>query len=103
MVSKDNKFGAVNGNGTVLVPLIYSDPISFYDSVKDMVPMVSFTNWYRNKVKPYLTTKSKYEKESDFQARMNDPKKQEQYVAEKMKNAGNEIMWMNLKIKFLLN
>ncbi len=90
MVSKDNKFGAVDGSGTVLVPLIYSDPISFYDSVKDMVPMVSFTNWYRNKVKPYLTTKSKYEKESDFQARMNDPKKQEQYVAEKMKNAGKD-------------
>ena len=90
MVSKNNKFGAVNGNDNILVPFIYSDPFSFYGFVDDVIRTVSFTNWYKNKVKPYLTTKSKYEKEADFQARMNDPKKQEQYVAEKMKNAGKD-------------
>ncbi len=90
MISKGNKLGAVDGNGNILVPLItYFDAATFYHRVKDR-PTISFTNWYKNKVKPYLTTKGKYEKEADFQARMNDPKKQEQYVAEQMKNAGKE-------------
>ena len=90
MVSKNNKFGAVNGNGTVVVPLVYSDSYSFFYSVNDIIPTVSFTNWYKNKVKPYLTQKGKYEKEADYQARLQDKEKQEQYVIEKTKNADKE-------------
>ncbi|MBR3628310.1 MAG: hypothetical protein IKN42_05650 [Elusimicrobia bacterium] len=90
MVSKDNKFGAVNGNGTVVVPLVYSDSYSFFYSINDVISAVSFTNWYKNKVKPYLTQKGKYEKEADYQARLQDKEKQEQYVIEKTKNADKE-------------
>ena len=92
LVSKDNKFGAVNSAGTVIVPLIYDKAIGPYDSVKDILPNVSFSYWYTNKVTPYLTQKGKYEKEADYQARLKDKEKQEKYIAENTKNADKEFI-----------
>ena len=102
LVSKDNKFGAVNSAGTVIVPLIYDKAIGPYDSVKDILPDVSFSYWYKNKVTPYLTQKGKYEKEADYQARLQDKEKQEKYIAEKTKNADKEFI-DKFKDKILLS
>ena len=90
IVSKDNKFGAVNSAGTVIVPLIYDKATGPYYAVIDILPDVSFSYWYKNKVTPYLTQKGKYEKEADYQARMKDSAKQQQYILEQTKNADKE-------------
>jgi len=90
VVSKDNKFGAVNSVGTVFAPLIYNRATGPYYALRDIFPDVSFSYWYKNKVKPYLTQKGKYEKEEDYQARIKDNAKQEQYVLEKTKDAVKE-------------
>ncbi len=90
IVSKDNKFGAVNGAGNIIVPLIYDKATGPYFAVRDILPDVSFSYWYKNKVTPYLTQKGKYEKEADYQARMKDSAKQQQYILEQTKNADKE-------------
>ena len=90
IVSKDKKFGAVNSAGTVIVPLIFDKATSPYYAVRDILPDVSFSYWYKNRVTPYLTQKGKYEKEADYQARLKDKEKQEKYIAEKTKNADKE-------------
>jgi hypothetical protein len=90
IVSKDNKFGAVNTVGTVFAPLIYNSATGPYYALRDIFPDVSFSYWYKNKVKPYLTQKGKYEKEEDYQARIKDNSKQEQYILEKTKDAVKE-------------
>ncbi len=90
IVSKDKKFGAVNSAGTVIVPLIFDKATSPYYAVRDILPDVSFSYWYKNRVTPYLTQKGKYEKEADYQARLKDKEKQEKYIAENTKNADKE-------------
>ena len=90
IVSKDNKFGAVNSAGTVFVPLKYDEATGPYYAVRDILPDVSFSYWYKKKVTPYLTQKGKYEKEEDYQVRLQDKEKQEKYIAEKTKNADKE-------------
>ncbi len=89
-VSKNNKFGAVNSEGQVIVPAVYDDVTTFYNQVNDILPLTSFTLWCTDKVKNYVNEKGKYEKEADYQARMNDQEKQKQYVLEKMEKAGIE-------------
>ena len=89
-VSKNNKIGAVNSTGQVIIPLVYDDATSFYDKANDILPTTSFTLWCKNKVNNYINEKGKYEKETDYQARMNDKEKQKQYVLEKMEKAGVE-------------
>ncbi len=89
-VSKKGKYGAINSKGQILIPLVYKDAGSMYNSIKDGYNDLSFNSWYRKKAAPYLTTKDKYEKEADYKARLEDPKKQETYIAEKMKNAAND-------------
>ena len=101
IVSKNNKFGAVNSAGTVIVPLIFDKATSPYYAVRDILPDVSFSYWYKNKVTPYLTQKGKYEKEADYQARLQDKEKQEKYIAEKTKNADKEYI-EEFKDKILL-
>ncbi len=89
-VSKNNKFGAVNSEGQVIVPAVYDDVTTFCNQVNDILPLTSFTIWCTDKVKNYVNEKGKYEKEADYQARMNDQEKQKQYVLEKMEKAGIE-------------
>ena len=90
IVSKDKKFGAVNSAGTVIVPLIFDKATRPYYAVRDILPDVSFSYWYKNRVTPYLTQKGKYEKEADYQERLKDKEKQEKYIAENTKNADKE-------------
>ncbi|MBR3627294.1 MAG: hypothetical protein IKN42_00435 [Elusimicrobia bacterium] len=90
IVSKNRKFGAVNGAGNIIVPLIYDKATGPYYAVRDIFPDVSFSYWYKNKVKPYLTQKGKYEKEADYEERMKDRAKQQQYILEQTKNADKE-------------
>ena len=90
IVSKRKNFGAANSAGTVIVPLIYDRAFVTYSAVKDILPDVSFSYWYKNKVMPYLTQKGKYEKEEEYQERIKDTTKQGQYILEKTKNAVNE-------------
>ena len=90
IVSKDGKFGAVNGVGMVIVPLIYDSETLPYIAVRDIVPDIYFSHWCNNKVKLFLAQKGKYEKEDDYQARLKDKEKQSQYILENMKDADKE-------------
>ena len=74
----------------ILLFLIYDKATGPYFAVRDILPDVSFSYWYKNKVTPYLTQKGKYEKEADYQARMKDSAKQQQYILEQTKNADKE-------------
>ena len=90
MESYSKNFGAVNGAGNIIVPFIYNNATGPYYAVKDIFPDVSFSYWYKKKVTPYLTQKGKYEKEADYEERMKDSAKQQQYVLEQTKNADKE-------------
>lgn len=84
VASENGKYGLVNLEGEVVLPLIYSKekqlPIERYKSL-------SYTLWYEAEAAKYIDKKGEFEKTEHFEARMKDAKMQEEYLRDIMADA----------------